>query len=94
MALLDIENLTVTFSKFKAVDSVDMCIEEGDVLGVVGESGSGKSVTMLAVMGLIAYPGLVTADKLMFDGKDLLSMKPAERRAITGRDGRWSSRSR
>ena len=86
MALLDIENLTVTFDTFKAVDGVDMRMEEGDVLGIVGESGSGKSVTMLALMGLIAYPGVVTADKLVFDGKDLLSMKPKDRRAITGRD--------
>jgi len=86
MALLDIENLTVTFNNFKAVDGVNMRIEEGDVLGVVGESGSGKSVTMLALMGLIAYPGVVSADKLLFDGKDLLSMKPKDRRAITGRD--------
>ncbi len=86
MALLEIENLTVTFSDFKAVDGVDMHIEEGEVLGVVGESGSGKSVTMLALMGLIAYPGVVTADKLMFDNKNLLAMKPRQRRAITGKD--------
>ncbi len=41
---------------------------------------------MLAVMGLIAYPGRVSADRLVFDGNDLMAMTPAERRRITGND--------
>ena len=86
MALLEIENLTVTFDRFKAVDGVNFRIEQGDVLGVVGESGSGKSVAMLALMGLIGYPGLVNADKMVFDGKNLLNMKPRQQRRITGKD--------
>ncbi len=40
-----------------AVDGVSLTLDEGEVLGIVGESGSGKSVTMLALMGLVAYPG-------------------------------------
>ena len=64
----------------RAVDSLDLAVDEGEVLGVVGESGSGKSVTMLALMGLIALPGKVTADRLTFDGHDLLDLIAAERR--------------
>jgi dipeptide transport system ATP-binding protein len=90
MALLEIENLSVEFPTqggiMRAVDGVSLTLDEGEVLGVVGESGSGKSVTMLAVMGLIPYPGRVKADKLTFGGRDLLTMSETERRRLTGKD--------
>ena len=56
------------------------------MLGVVGESGSGKSVAMLALMGLIAWPGRVTADRMTFAGRDLFALSPAERRRLTGKE--------
>jgi len=65
---------------------VSLSLEAGDVLGIVGESGSGKSVTMMALMGLVAYPGQITADKLRFDGHDLLNMSERQRRSVTGKD--------
>ncbi|MDQ2083969.1 ABC transporter ATP-binding protein [Xanthobacteraceae bacterium Astr-EGSB] len=90
MPLLEIENLSVTFpsqtSDLYAVDGVSLTLERGDVLGIVGESGSGKSVAMLAVMGLVAFPGQVTADRLTFEGRDLLRLSDNERRALTGKD--------
>ena len=86
MALLEIENLSVTFSGFKAVDRLSVTVEEGDVLGIVGESGSGKSVSMLALMGLIGYPGVVEADRLLFDGHDLMCLDDRTRRRFTGKD--------
>ncbi len=67
--LLDIEKLSVDFDGFKAVDDVSICLGKGEVLGVVGESGSGKSVTQLALMGLIPYPGIIRADTLCFGGR-------------------------
>ena len=63
-----------------------MTLDKGEVLGIVGESGSGKSVGMLAVMGLVPFPGRVTADKLLFEGRDLMGLSDAERRALTGKD--------
>ncbi len=84
--LLDIEKLSVDFDGFKAVDDVSICLGKGEVLGVVGESGSGKSVTQLALMGLIPYPGIIRADTLCFGGRDLLSMDRKKRRAITGKE--------
>jgi len=90
MALVEIKNLSVEFQTargpLRAVDQLDLAIDEREVVGVVGESGSGKSVTMLALMGLIAWPGKVTADRLVFDGQDLLAMPAGQRRHITGKD--------
>jgi len=90
MALLEIDNLSVAFpgarGVLRAVDGVSLRVEAGEVLGLVGESGSGKSVTMMALMGLVSYPGLVSADALRFDGHDLLALSPRARRRMTGRD--------
>lgn len=88
--LLEIESLTVEFKTvsgmFRVVDGVSMVVDEGEVLAVVGESGSGKSVAMLAVMGLLPWTAKVTAERLSFQGKDLLSISKQQRREIIGRD--------
>ncbi len=90
MALLEIENLSVDFPTvagvMHAVEGVSIKLEEGEVLGIVGESGSGKSVTMLALMGLVAYPGQIRADRLAFAGRDLLALSSGDRRRLTGKD--------
>jgi dipeptide transport system ATP-binding protein len=90
MPLLEIRNLSVEFQTargaFHAVEGLDLTVESGEVLGIVGESGSGKSVSMLAVMGLIPWPGKVRADRMTFDGRDLLAMSASARRHITGKD--------
>ena len=82
--MLSIRNLRVQFGNFPAVDGVDIDLAAGELLGIVGESGSGKSVTMLALMGLIEAPGVVTADKLEFQGRDLLKLDAGERRKLVG----------
>ncbi|MBN2791489.1 MAG: dipeptide ABC transporter ATP-binding protein [Desulfuromonadales bacterium] len=90
MALLQIKNLAVEFGSekkpFRAVDNLCLSIDKGEVVGIVGESGSGKSVTAKAVMGLIDWPGRVTAEQLEFSGQNLLGMAEKQRRKITGRD--------
>ena len=86
MALLEIDNLSVDFNGFKAVSDFDLTIAEGEVVGIVGESGSGKSVSQLAMMGLIPYPGIITASHMRFDGNDLLSIHPKKRRKLVGKD--------
>jgi len=86
MPLLEIENLSVAFASLKAVDGLDLSIDEGEVLGIVGESGSGKSVTMLAVMGLIGFPGVVQADGIRFGGNELTHLNKSARRNLTGKD--------
>ncbi len=84
--LLEVENLSVEFGAFTAVDGVSFTVDAGEVVGIVGESGSGKSVTALAVMGLIDDPGRVRAQRLAFDGRDLLGMPLRERRALLGKE--------
>lgn len=90
MPLLEIRNLTVSFDTaagpFKAVDGVSFDVDAHEVLAIVGESGSGKSVSMLATMGLLPATATVTADRLTYDGRDLLNMSARERRQIIGRD--------
>ena len=90
MALLEIENLSVAFKTasgmFTAVDRFSLQVEPGDVVGIVGESGSGKSVAMLALMGLLPWTAKVTADRLRFDNRDLLTIKRGERRTIIGKE--------
>lgn len=90
MALLDVKELSVHFgdekAPFKAVDRISYQVNQGEVLGIVGESGSGKSVSSLAVMGLIDFPGRVSAQGLAFEGKDLLSLAPKEKQELIGAD--------
>ena len=90
MPLLEIANLTVEFptlhGAFKAVDAVDLAVDQGEIVAIVGESGSGKSVSMLAVMGLLPWTARVSADRLAFDGQDLRRLSRAARRQIRGKD--------
>ena len=85
-ALLEVRKLRVDFGGFTAVDGVDLDVAHGELLGIVGESGSGKSVSMMALMGLIDAPGIVSADAMRFDGHDLLTMSAAQRRRVIGKD--------
>lgn len=72
--ILEIRNLHVEFSdgatqaktQAKALDGINLQVRTGETLGIVGESGSGKSVTSLAVIGLLQYPGKVTAGEIWF----------------------------
>ncbi|WP_292289497.1 ABC transporter ATP-binding protein [Marivita sp.] len=90
MSLLKIRNLSVEFTTasgpFRAVDSVDVDVEKGEILAIVGESGSGKSVSMLATMGLLPWTATITADEMSFDGRDLRKMPRKERRNLIGKD--------
>ena len=86
-ALLDVGNLRVTFptprGPIEVVKGVSFTLGR-ERLGIVGESGSGKSMTGRSILKLIRAPGLVTADRLTFDGADLLAFSEKEMRAIRG----------
>lgn len=53
-------------------------------IALVGESGSGKSLTARAIMGLLRRPLEVTADRLLFEGRDLASLSARQWTALRG----------
>ncbi|MCA0000595.1 MULTISPECIES: ABC transporter ATP-binding protein [unclassified Mesorhizobium] len=86
-ALLEVDDLRVTFPTrtglIEAVRGVSFSLGR-ERLGIVGESGSGKSQTGRAIMGLTPPQARISANKLAFDGLDLLGVSARERRALRG----------
>ncbi len=82
--LLDIEGLSVRFAKGRVLanDNISLSVMAGETLGIVGESGSGKSVLCRAVLRLLGAG--VTATRLAFQGRDLLSLSEREMRRLRG----------
>ncbi len=85
--LLEIENLYVDFHGrtriTHAVRGLSLTMGR-EKIGIVGESGSGKSVTGRAILKLIRPPGVVRAQKLVFDGIDIMSADERTMRGIRG----------
>jgi peptide/nickel transport system ATP-binding protein len=85
--LLDVRNLRVRFPSpsgpLEVVRGVTFTLSR-ERLGIVGESGSGKSLTGRSILRLVRAPGEVTADRLHFEGKDLLAISEREMRRIRG----------
>jgi oligopeptide transport system ATP-binding protein len=87
--LLEVRNLHVEFRTrdgiAHAVNGVSYEVDAGETLAVLGESGSGKSVAAQAVMGILdTPPGKVTGGRILFQGRDLLTLKEEERRKVRG----------
>ena len=87
--LLEIEDLETRFKIAKgtvhAVNGISLSIERRETVGIVGESGCGKSVTMLSILGLLPQPpASINAEKITFDGEDLLHYSAEELRKIRG----------
>lgn len=87
--MLRVRNLAVHFptrrGTVKAVNDVSFELNDGEILGLVGESGCGKSMTLLALMGLVPYPGETVAGEVRFQGRDLLKLGRDELRQVRGR---------
>jgi len=86
--LLEVKNLNTSFrigvGTVQAVRGISFHVGQGESLGIVGESGSGKSVTMLSVMGLLPNYADITADSIVFDGRELTRLSPKAIRAMHG----------
>ncbi|MCU4346282.1 ABC transporter ATP-binding protein [Acinetobacter lactucae] len=91
--LLHVKNLRVSFKGedkqyIETVKGISFDIPENTTVALVGESGSGKSVTSLATMGLlpVGQSKIDEQSKIIFEGKDLLSLSRKEMRKICGKD--------
>jgi branched-chain amino acid transport system ATP-binding protein len=72
MAKLEIKNVSKHFGGLKAVDQVDLSIEEGQIFGLIGPNGAGKSTLFNCVAGLYAP----TYGQVFFKGDEITGMKP------------------
>ena len=88
--IIRVENLHVHFySKegvIRAVNGVTLSLQENTVLALVGESGSGKTVTALAILGLLPFPGRVVDGQILLDGENLLDSSQERLREIRGQE--------
>ena len=88
--LLQVEDLRVHFSTddgvVKAVDGASYSVAPGKTLGIVGESGSGKSVSSLTALGLTRGRHTTISGRMLFDGRDLLTLDRGELRKVRGND--------
>ena len=85
---LQIHDLCVDFATqhgtVHAVKGVTLTAVKGRITALVGESGSGKSVTSLAVMDLLARNGRIASGRILYGGRDLLTLPERERRKLNG----------
>ena len=88
--ILEIENLKTYFYTWagivKAVDGVDIDVNEGETLGLVGESGSGKSVTALSIINIVPSPGKIVEGKIIYKGENLLEKTENDLQKIRGKE--------
>src|ERR1700758_4776644 len=88
--LLRVEDLRVEFPTedgvVHAVDGITYQVAPGGTLGIVGESGSGKTVSSLTTLGLTRRQGARISGRILFEGRDLVTLPDSELRRIRGND--------
>lgn len=67
MALLEIENLHVSYGRVEVLHGLSLHVEEGEIVTLLGANGAGKSTTLLTISRLVE----ATQGSILFDGKDL-----------------------
>ena len=86
--MLEIENLKTNFNTYdgvvKALDGVNLKIEDGEIFGLVGETGSGKSVTCYSALKLLPKAGEVVDGTIKLNGEDITNASDERLREIRG----------
>ncbi|WP_292348913.1 MULTISPECIES: ABC transporter ATP-binding protein [unclassified Methanoregula] len=90
--IIEVNQLSVHFplstATVKAVDGVDLAVEERETLAIIGESGSGKSVLGTAILGLFP-PTCTVSGTITYEGKDLLCLSEEQLRSVRGLQIAW-----
>ncbi|TMV12715.1 ABC transporter ATP-binding protein [Arenibacterium halophilum] len=88
--LLSIDGLTLDFrtnrGRVKALRDISFPVRKGRILGIVGESGSGKSTVLWSILGLLAGNADVTAGRIDYGDKNLLTLDAEGLRALRGEE--------
>ena len=89
MSLLEIRDLTIHYetddANVKAVNGINLDVEEGETLGLVGETGAGKTTTALGIMRLVPDPpGVIKSGSIRYEGRELLQLHKKEMQRIRG----------
>ncbi|MFQ5340339.1 MAG: ABC transporter ATP-binding protein [Anaerolineae bacterium] len=89
-ALLELRNLSTVYPTnrgvVQAVDSINLTLNEGEILGIVGESGCGKSTILLSVLRLIHRPGHIARGEILFRGQNLRALSQRAMCTIRGKE--------
>ncbi len=72
MALLEIRGLTKDFGGLRAVDNLDLHVEEGEIVSVIGPNGAGKTTLFNLITGLVQPD----SGEIVFDGHHLVGLTP------------------
>lgn len=88
--ILEIKNLAVRFymdgGVVNALNGIDLCLKDGETLGLVGETGAGKTTLAKSIMQLIpSPPGVIDSGEICYEGEDMLKMPIEEIRKIRGK---------
>ncbi|MFB9051923.1 ABC transporter ATP-binding protein [Formosa undariae] len=84
-ALLNIENLAISFNGNEVIHSISYHLNQNEILGIVGESGSGKSVSSLAILGLLPKEISKTTGSIHYKNEDLTQINQKAFQQIRGR---------
>lgn len=88
--ILEVENLHAHFATYegvvRALNGIDLTINESEIVGLVGETGSGKSVLTTAIMNAVRAPGRIVGGAVRLDGRELLVLDESGMQRIRGVD--------